>query len=137
MRVAEIWEILGGCEGKRQGHPGRAACIHGRQRFIGGGSGIFQGVSRVPLGPQGAQDLQRAMPCTSGCLQSGRGHAQNTRIQGQASMGLTNPKGRSQLVTEPSRAQSGWRIGQSAGTVQKHRLSEQDRQRPLVCVFMN
>lgn len=63
--MAEIWEILGGCEGKRQGHPGRAACVHGRQRFIGGGSGIFQGVSRAPLGPQGAQDLQRAVPCTS------------------------------------------------------------------------
>lgn len=42
------------------------------------------------------------------------GHAQDTRIQGQVSMELTNPEGRPQLVTEPSRAQSRWWIGRSA-----------------------
>lgn len=88
MRVAEIWEILGGCEGKRQGHPGRAACVHGRQRFIGGGSGIFQGVSRAPpRGHRTCKEQCHALP------QSGRGRAQDTRIQGQVSMELTGPKG--------------------------------------------
>lgn len=91
----------------------------------------FPGCLQSTLGPGGAQDLQRAVPCTSGCLQSGRGHAQDTRIQGQVSM--ETPKVDPSLWQSPAEP----RAGGGLGTVQKRWLSEQDRQPPLACAFIN
>lgn len=71
MRVAEIGEIWRG-DMKEKGKDLLGELTASWQRFIGGGSGIFQGVSRAPLGPEGHRT------CKGQC----RAHLEVHRVDG-------------------------------------------------------